>query len=140
MSVDVSAVSGSGLYANNSQAAAAPKKELDSETFLNLLVAQLKYQDPSSPMNTNEMMAQTTQLASMEQLTALATTTTENFALSMRNTAADLVGRTVTYVNADGETMTGTVNSVRYDGAVPTVIVDEAHIPLDAVASVVAAN
>jgi flagellar hook-length control protein FliK len=39
-------------------------------------------------MNTNEMIAQTTQLASMEQLTQLTSTTTESFALSMRQTAA----------------------------------------------------
>ncbi|MDF2917484.1 MAG: flagellar hook capping protein, partial [Microbacterium sp.] len=46
----------------------APKQTLDSEVFLQLLVAQMKNQDPSSPLDTNEMMAQTTQLAMMEQL------------------------------------------------------------------------
>ena len=60
-----------------------PKKALDAEVFLQLLVAQMKNQDPSSPLDTNEMMAQTTQLAMMEQLTALADTFTESFAHSV---------------------------------------------------------
>jgi flagellar basal-body rod modification protein FlgD len=75
MSIDVGAVTGtqSSLYTNSTSSTAA-KQSLDSESFMTLLVAQLKYQDPSSPMSTNEMMTQTTQLASMEQLTKLSTT------------------------------------------------------------------
>ena len=71
------------LYAGSTPAA-APKQGMDQETFLTLLVAQLRNQDPSSPMDTSEMMAQSTQLASMEQLTAMADTTRESFALQMR--------------------------------------------------------
>ena len=90
-------------------AAPAPKKSLDAEVFLQLLVAQMKNQDPSSPLDTNEMMAQTTQLAMMEQLTMLTDTVTESFALSMRQTAAALVGHEASYLDADGTTRTGTV-------------------------------
>jgi len=124
------------LYTNPAAGAAPAKNELDSQAFLNLLVAQLRFQDPSSPMDTNQMMAQTTQLASMEQLTALNTTSQESFALSMRNNAANLVGKTVSYTDADGNEAHGLVTSVKYEGAVPTVLVNGIAIPLDAVASV----
>lgn len=136
---DVTAVTGAGLYTNNA-GAPAPKKEMDSETFMHLLIAQLRYQDPSAPMSTNEMMAQTTQLATMEQLTNISTTVTEGFALSMRDTAANLVGKTVTYQLADGEFVTGQVLSIRYDTAVPSVNVDGTDIPLDAVLAVLGAT
>jgi len=46
-------------------AASTAKQEMDSELFMKLLVTQLRNQDPSSPMDTNEMITQTTQLATM---------------------------------------------------------------------------
>ena len=62
--------------------ASATSTSLDKEAFLALLVAQLKNQDPSSPMDTSEMMSQTTQLSTMEQLTAMSETSRESFALA----------------------------------------------------------
>ncbi|PFG32238.1 flagellar hook assembly protein FlgD [Sanguibacter antarcticus] len=136
MTVDTSAVNGaSGLYTSSTGTSTA-KKELDNETFMTLLVAQLKYQDPSSPMDTTEMMAQTTQLASMEQLTTLSTTMSESFALQMRMAAASLIGQEVTYAGADGAMVTGTATAVSYADSVPTVTVGGTKVLLDAVASV----
>ena len=134
--VDTTAVkNASGLY-TGSAGVREPKKSLDSETFLTLLVAQLKYQDPSSPMDTNEMMAQTTQLASMEQLTALTTTMSESFALQMRDTASSLIGKQVTYTGEDGVPVSGIAASVSYKYSVPLIMVGGKEITLDAVASV----
>ena len=124
-----------GLYTGSAGISNA-KKSLDSETFLTLLVAQLKYQDPSSPMDTNEMMAQTTQLASMEQLTSLNTTMGESFALQMRDTASSLIGKHVSYVGEGGTTVEGIATSVSYKYSVPLVTVGGKEITLDAVASV----
>lgn len=118
--------------------AAPPKKALDAEVFLQLLVAQMKNQDPSSPLDTNEMMAQTTQLAMMEQLTALADTFTESFALSMRQTAAALVGTQASYVDADGVTQTGLVTKVSFENSIPLVTIGDTTVPLDAVSGVTA--
>lgn len=87
-------------------------------------------------MNTNEMISQTTQLASMEQLAALTATSTESFALSMRQTAAALIGHEAQYVDEKGVTQKGIVTSVSYAGAVPLVTIGDASIPLDAVSGV----
>jgi len=35
-----------------------PTKEMDKDAFLNLLVAQMKNQDPSDPMDNNEFINQ----------------------------------------------------------------------------------
>jgi len=113
---------------------------MDSELFLTLLVTQLRNQDPSSPMDTNEMIGQTTQLATMEQLTNMATMSEENFSLQMRMAAAGLIGQTVSYTNEAGESVTGTAKSVSYLYGVPTVSVDGVDVLLDAISGVVAAG
>jgi len=115
-----------------------PKQTLDSETFMSLLVTQLRNQDPSSPMDTNQMIAQTTQLAMMEKLTALSTTSDENFSLQMRTAAAALVGQNVTYTDAAGASVTGIVSAVSYAGSVPQVTVGKASVALDAISGVTA--
>ncbi|MCC9195035.1 flagellar hook capping protein [Arthrobacter sp. zg-Y916] len=126
--------------ATATEAVRAPKQVMDSELFLTLLVTQLRNQDPSSPMDTNEMIGQTTQLATMEQLTNMANMSEENFSLQMRMAAAGLIGQTVTYTNAAGEAVTGTAGSVSYLQGVPTVNVDGVDVLLDAVSGVVAAG
>jgi flagellar basal-body rod modification protein FlgD len=115
---------------------AAPKQTLDSEVFLELLVTQLRNQDPSSPMDTTQMIAQTTQLASMEQLTTLARLTEESFSLQMRSAAADLLGREVSYTDADGATHTGIASAVSYADQVPTVTVGTERVTLDTISGV----
>ncbi|MDO9573689.1 MAG: flagellar hook capping FlgD N-terminal domain-containing protein [Candidatus Contubernalis sp.] len=43
-------------------------KELDKNAFLQLLVTQLRYQDPLNPQDNSEFMAQMAQFTSLEQL------------------------------------------------------------------------
>jgi flagellar basal-body rod modification protein FlgD len=128
--------SGASLYSTTP--VRVPKQTLDSETFMSLLVAQLRNQDPSSPMDTNQMIAQTTQLAMMEKLTALSTTADENFSLQMRTAAAALVGQRVTYTDAAGANVPGLVSAVSFAGAVPQVTIGSASVALDAISGVAA--
>lgn len=114
----------------------APKQTMDGDMFMQLLVTQLKNQDPSSPMDTNAMMAQTTQLSMMEKLTTMATVSDENFSLQMRTAAAALIGKSVTFTGADGTETTGIASSVSYSGSVPKVTVNGTSIALDAVTGV----
>jgi flagellar basal-body rod modification protein FlgD len=132
---DVSAVSSTSLF-TTSTSSATPKKEMDQEVFLALLVAQMRYQDPTSPMDTTEMMAQSTQLASMEQLTAVADTSRESFALQMRIAANSLLGQEVAFTDADGVARTGIATSVDFSGEVPFVVVGDLAVRLDAISAV----
>ncbi|MDK1328776.1 flagellar hook capping FlgD N-terminal domain-containing protein [Arthrobacter sp. zg-Y1143] len=122
------------------EATRAPKQSMDSEVFMHLLVTQLRNQDPSSPMDTNEMIAQTTQLASMEQLTSMAKMDEENFSLQMRIAAAALIGQSVTYTDDAGKPVTGTASSVSYAAGVPTVNINGKDVLLDRISGVVSAT
>ena len=130
----VTDVNRGGMYAT--APTRKPKQDMDGDVFMSLLITQLQNQDPSSPMDTGQMIQQTTQLAMMEKMNELVTTNGENFSLQMRTAAASLVGQQVSYVNAAGETITGIAESVSYLGAVPMVSVGGKNIPLDVIASV----
>jgi flagellar basal-body rod modification protein FlgD len=114
----------------------APKQTMDADMFMNMLVIQLKNQDPSSPMDTNAMIGQTTQLAMMEKLTSLESTSGQDFSLQMRSAAAALIGKTVTYAGLDGSSVTGTATSVSFTGSVPAVSVNGSSIALDALTGI----
>lgn len=126
----------SSIHTGGTTEPAARKQVLDGEVFLKLLVTQLTHQDPSSPMDTNEMISQTTQLAMMEQLTALTDTGTEAFALSMRQAATALIGQEASYKDADGKVVTGIVTKVSFDGPIPQVTIGDKTVALDAITGI----
>ena len=107
-----------------------PTKTFGSEMFLNLLVTQLRNQDPSSPMDSTQMISQTSQLASMEQLTSLTKTTTDGYSLQMRNAAANILGKQVSWTDADGAPKSGLATAVSFSGDVPTVTVGSDTVAL----------
>jgi len=142
MSIDVSTIFGTGAASASTAATTdtTASKKLDKQAFLDLLVAQLRNQDPSNPMDSSQLMTQTAQLTTNEQLIALSDTSRESFALQMRMAAAGLVGQQVTYKDAKDATVTGTVSSESYAGAVPMVTIGTDVVPLDAIAAVTAAK
>jgi flagellar basal-body rod modification protein FlgD len=83
--------------------------------FLKLLVAEMKYQDPSSPMSTSDMMAQTATLTQTQSLQEIAKQNTQLVGLQRSLAAGALVGQEVAYTDTDGTTQTGTVTAVQID-------------------------
>lgn len=124
---------------HDSAGARDPKQVMDSEVFMSLLVAQLRHQDPSSPMDSNQMISQTAELASMEKLTSMATTATENFALQMRTSAAALIGQQISWTDDGGTQQSGIATSVSFDGGVPQVSVGGHTVALDLISGVTSA-
>ena len=125
----VSAPAPASMYATKNTR--TPKQEYDSELFLGLLVTQLRNQDPSSSMDTGEIVSQTTSLAMMEALTRMTGLVEESFALQMRQSAADLLGNTVSYLDADGVEHTGTAPPASDRAADPTGTRGGATVDLD---------
>jgi len=126
--------------ATGTTATTSPKQKMDGEMFLQLLVAQLRAQDPSSPMDTNAMMSQTAQLASMEQLTTMSNLTQESFSLQMRMAASNLIGKEVGYIDTDGTEKKGIATAVSFANSVPTVTIGDKSIRLDAISGVTTAS
>jgi flagellar basal-body rod modification protein FlgD len=59
----------------------------------------------------------------MQALTSLDTTDTNNFSLQQRSAAAELIGKTANYLDANGDTQSGMVSAVSFTGATPTLTI-----------------
>lgn len=70
-----------GSSTTNTTGTTAPKQELDKDAFLQLLVTQLRYQDPLNPVDDKEFIAQMAQFTSLEQMQNLNKTATETYEL-----------------------------------------------------------
>jgi flagellar basal-body rod modification protein FlgD len=114
--------------------AAKPKSDHDEfgrDTFLKLLIAQLKYQDPTNPADSTAFLAQTAQFTTVEKLGDLVTAQQDLLKSQLQLGASNLIGRTVTYQVTDKEHLdkdgnpttslrTGVVDSVSFVGSTPT--------------------
>jgi len=85
---------------------------LGKQEFLNLLVTQLRYQDPLKPMEDKEFVAQLAQFSALEQMQNL----NESFELIK---AQNMIGRYVVATNPSdtSKTVEGRVDSIRVDGS-----------------------
>ena len=86
------------------------KTQVDYQSFLKLLVAQMKNQDPTNPMDSTQYMAQLASFSQVEQSVQMNTKLDQMLQSSTLEQAASIIGRTIT--SADGET-TGKVAEVR---------------------------
>jgi flagellar basal-body rod modification protein FlgD len=102
----------SGKTQTGSTSATNPKGALDKDGFLKLFVAQLTHQDPTSPMDTNDSINQMASFSMVEQTTNMAASNTKIAQSLATSSAVGLIGRTVTYVDANDQLKTGKVERV----------------------------
>jgi len=114
----------------------ATKDPLGKDTFLNLLVAQLKYQNPMSPSDGTQFLAQTAQFTMVEKLTELTELSKKLMADNQSLVAAGLLGRTVSWADPSGTIQHGTVTSATFGSEGPSVLVGEQTIPLSQIRDV----
>ena len=86
----------------------------DKEMFLQLLVAQMRYQDPMNPTDSSQFLAQSAQFTALEKMQAVADQTAMMLSAQMAFGASGLIGKQVSWLGDDGSTRTGTVSSVTF--------------------------
>jgi flagellar basal-body rod modification protein FlgD len=119
MVVDSVSSAGSTTGSTSSSQASATVNYND---FLQLLIAQMKNQDPTSPTDMAQYMSQFAQLSSVEQAIQTNTKLDTLLSTSALAQAEGLIGRTATFTSEDGENTTGKIASVSIiqGGAVAT--------------------
>lgn len=103
-----------------------PKKELDKDAFLKLLVTQIQAQDPMEPTTNQEFIGQLANFSSLEQMknlndgvVGLAMIQQDTSTLLQMTNGSALIGKQIEYTDADGAAKSGKVDAlVMKDGYV----------------------
>lgn len=111
---------------------------LDSNSFLQLLVTQLKYQNPSDPMDAAALMSSTAQLTMVDKINELIALQKSDSRLGMASLAGALVGKTVTYTDSKtgGAAVSGVVQGARLTGDSLTLRVNNQDIDLASISEI----
>lgn len=108
---------------------------LDGDAFLKLMVAQLRYQSPFEPLDTNQMLQQTATLTTVETLQQLAQAQRVLMGLQQSSMAASLLGKQITALDATGAEVKGTVASIGFSVDGPVLRVGDKEVPIGNVTS-----
>ncbi len=108
---------------------------LGKDAFLNLLVTQMKYQDPLEPTTNEDFLAQMAQFSSLEQMQNLNT----SFQLSQANNLIDkyVQGTVTNEVSGNKTEVIGIVDAVNLKNGVPYLLVNEQEMALSSVTTVI---
>lgn len=97
-------------------------QELGKDDFLKLLLAQLANQDPTSPMENTQFIAQMAQFSSLEQMTNMSNEFTKLATMLNSSEAVTVIGKTVD-IDVSGQLVSGVVDGATR-GANPQVEVN----------------
>lgn len=117
----------------------APSQKVDKQDFLMLLVAELRNQDPTQPMDDREFISQLAQFNTLEQMQQMNATLTQSSELSVLGQLAGYIGKHVAALSSDGtSTIEGTVSGVTILDGNPTLTVDGQNVAVSSVFSITA--
>jgi flagellar basal-body rod modification protein FlgD len=94
--------------------------------FLQLMLVQLKNQDPTDPYDSDKMMQTQAQLAELEQMQNLNTNLVSLMAMENVTQASGMLGKQVAGTNAEGIDVAGTVMGIEFNNGNPIFNVQQA--------------
>lgn len=115
--------------------------QISRSDFLNLLVAQLKNQDPMNPIEDADFAAQVVQFNMLEELLELknvvSNMTNNVLYLSTLDQVRKLIGTKVKVMEANSEeTVTGIVEKITINQGVPKLVIDDKEYDLSQVVEI----
>lgn len=108
----------------------------DKDMFLQLMVAQMKYQDPLNPTDSSQFLAQTAQFTALEKMQDVADQSAMLLSTQLAFGASSLIGQTVRWYDDTGSELSGTVQGTTYLATGPVLSVDGKQVPITDVISV----
>ncbi len=110
--------------------------QMNQNQFLQLLVAQMQYQNPMQPMSSSTFMQELAQFTTVEQMISMQSEMQNVQQASQLGTAASLIGKTVSYTDGSGKAAQGVVSAVVLSGGSVSLKVGGYSVPLGQVTGV----
>lgn len=110
--------------------------ELGKDDFLKLLITQLSNQDPTSPMEDTQFIAQMAQFSSLEQMTNMSSSIEKMASYFNSSEAATTLGKTVE-LNLGDTTTSGIVEGITR-GENPQILVNGMYFSMDKINAIYA--
>jgi len=104
--------------------ASAKRNQLNMEDFLNLLMMQLKSQNPLDPMDNAQFVSQMAQFSNLEMLGNMGGDLSEMVAIQKVVEARQLIGKQVDFLDKEGGTLLrGIVDAVEMKDNSPQLVI-----------------
>jgi flagellar basal-body rod modification protein FlgD len=120
---------------------AVKKNDLGKEQFLELLVTQLKNQNPMEPMKNKEFMGQMAQFNSLQQMQSLNSTMEKFINYQQLTQAGSLVGKKVEVLDSQtGESVAGVIEKVNITEDAPKFSINGSEYELGSIQEVLSGS
>lgn len=113
-----------------------PMKTLGQNEFLDLLVVQMRNQDPLKPMSDTEFIAQMAQFSNLEQTKSMQTEIAKLRLGQSSQFALGLIGQEVVVSSGVGDPVKGIVTGIQIKDGEPILSIGEKTYPLGTITSV----
>ena len=131
-----SAASGSSTAGSSSSATSSGLAGITPDDFLQMLITELKNQDPMNPTNSDQIMQQISQIRNIQATSDLTTSLNSVVLGQSLATAGSLIGRQIEGLASNGTQVSGAVSSVSIKNGTPEVNVGGQTLGLSNITSV----
>ena len=121
-------------------AAATRTSRLTQKDFMKLLIAEMTHQDPTSPLDNQQMVQQMASLQTLESTAALTDGINNLVRVNQLSSASSLIGKIVAGADENGDPVSGKVDSVEVHNNQVVVMVQGQPISLSSVTDVMPAT
>lgn len=104
--------------------------QMNQDTFLKLMVAQLRFQDPSKPADPAAFISQSATFTQVSKTDELIKAVTANSLSQRAMSAGVLVGQEATFTGEDGKPVKGVITSVSLTDTDPVATINDKQIPI----------
>jgi len=126
----------SGTSSSKSTTKSSSSSSDTNDQFMSLLLAQMTNQNPLEPMNDTEMVNQMVSMNSLNELQKISKSITSLTQTNEFVSASALMDKSVTYLDSDSKTVTGTVTGVSLKNSEVYLTVDDKSVALSSISSV----
>ena len=116
MTINPTNVNGTASNVNSDGTVQTTNSLSDKNSFLLLLVNELRNQDPTAPTDEKQTLSQLAQFSSLEQMQNLNQTLTTTSGFSQVAQSAALIGKTISTATSTDPGVSGVVSSVSLSG------------------------